>query len=505
MSLLRGSFSVVIPAAGSATRLRPLTTSMSKAMVPINGKPCIDFILDRVLKESNVGKIVIVDGPLDDIRNHVGRRYGDRVTFVKQGELLGPRHAIEVGMNAVPLDEHVVVWLGDAIILDEDVVFGLDFLMTIEAEDQSPWCVWGGLGSRLYVNKPKSTVPGARALVGLYSFSSSVAAKNAFTLTTGYDISDALNAYERMGRLFHDLPAKEWYDIGEPRTYHETRAKLLNRKARAFNTFDYDADLGLLTKRPVNPDSAYVNTIIAERKWYEELTKEQSMFVPRTFPCDHGLSMTFSSGILLSDLLLYDDIPESTWSYIIRRLVNVVEKYFHSERMPLERMASFKADAAIMWIQKSRWRLNEADLDQSVVDTLMEFADQLADAARPVGAIHGDLHLGNVLYDPQTDRLTLLDPRGRFGDTYGKSGDALYDWAKLAHDMYFGYYALVANAAPNPLSRKIFLEVAPKDDINIITKGGLLLIATAIPLHYEDADRQERMRRLVIDNIDGLK
>jgi streptomycin 6-kinase len=125
--------------------------------------------------------------------------------------------------------------------------------------------------------------------------------------------------------------------------------------------------------------------------------------------------------------------------------------------------------------------------------------------ARPVGAMHGDLHLGNVLYDPQTDRLTLLDPRGKFGWSPGKSGDALYDWAKLAHDMYFGYYALVANAAPNPISRKIFLEVAPKDDINIIIQGGLLLIATAIPLHYEDEARQERMRRLVIDNIHGLR
>lgn len=499
------SFSVIIPAAGSATRLRPLTTSMSKAMVPINGKPCIDFILDRVLREPNVGKIVIVDGALDDIRNHVGRRYGDRVTFVKQGELLGPRHAIEVGMNAVELDEHVVVWLGDAIILDEDVVFGLDFLMTIEAEDQSPWCVWGGQGTLQYVNKPKSTVPGARALVGLYSFSDAKAARIAFTFTHGYDISDALLAYERTGRLFHDLPAKEWYDIGEPRTYHETRAKLLNRKARAFNTFDYDADLGLLTKRPATPDSAYVNTILSEKKWYEELTKEQSMFVPRTFPCEHGLSMTFSSGILLSDLLLYDDIPESTWSYIIRRLVNVVEKYFHSERMPLERMVRFNADAVIMWYEKTQSRLQGAGFESDVVEALMELARQMARAARPVGAIHGDLHLGNVLYDPQTDRLTLLDPRGRFGDTYGKSGDALYDWAKLAHDMYFGYYALVANATPNPLSKKIFLEVAPRDDINIITKGGLLLIATAIPLHYEDEARQERMRRLVIDNIDGLK
>jgi hypothetical protein len=87
------------------------------------------------------------------------------------------------------MDEQVVVWLGDAIILDPDVKFGADFLMTIEAEDQSPWCVWGGLGSLHYVNKPNAAVPGARALVGLYSFSDAKAARIAFTFTQGYDIS----------------------------------------------------------------------------------------------------------------------------------------------------------------------------------------------------------------------------------------------------------------------------------------------------------------------------
>ena len=61
-------YNVIIPAAGEGTRLRPLSTNVSKAMVPVNKKPCIQYILDKL---DNAEQIVIVDGKFDDIRNYV--------------------------------------------------------------------------------------------------------------------------------------------------------------------------------------------------------------------------------------------------------------------------------------------------------------------------------------------------------------------------------------------------------------------------------------------------
>ena len=40
-----GKFNLVIPAAGSATRLKPLSSNISKVMVRVNGKPCLDYIV----------------------------------------------------------------------------------------------------------------------------------------------------------------------------------------------------------------------------------------------------------------------------------------------------------------------------------------------------------------------------------------------------------------------------------------------------------------------------
>ena len=120
-------YNVIIPAAGEGTRLRPLSTNVSKAMVPVNKKPCIQYILDKL---DNAEQIVIVDGKFDDIRNYV--KDIPNVDCVKQENLLGPRDAIALGVKQLKDTERpLVVWLGDTIVQD-GWKFGSDFLLVRE-------------------------------------------------------------------------------------------------------------------------------------------------------------------------------------------------------------------------------------------------------------------------------------------------------------------------------------------------------------------------------------
>lgn len=52
-------FRVIIPAAGEATRMKPISSN-TKIMVPVNGKPIISYILEEIFKIGNPREIVIV-------------------------------------------------------------------------------------------------------------------------------------------------------------------------------------------------------------------------------------------------------------------------------------------------------------------------------------------------------------------------------------------------------------------------------------------------------------
>ena len=145
----KNGFNLIIPAAGAATRLRPLSSGTSKVMVRVNGKPCLDYIIEAV--NGSVDEIIVVDGEYSDIREYCAVKH-PKVRFANQPSFDGPRDAISIGMNALknPL-KPVVVWLGDAIILEKNMPLGTNFLLTKEVDNQSAWCMWDGTK---YYNKP---------------------------------------------------------------------------------------------------------------------------------------------------------------------------------------------------------------------------------------------------------------------------------------------------------------------------------------------------------------
>ena len=76
------SRTVAILAGGLGTRLRPLTARMPKSLVPIAGKPFIDYQL-RLLADQGIKRVVICAGYLGlDLVGHVmtGNQFGLDIT-----------------------------------------------------------------------------------------------------------------------------------------------------------------------------------------------------------------------------------------------------------------------------------------------------------------------------------------------------------------------------------------------------------------------------------------
>lgn len=492
---------VVIPAAGEATRLRPLSSYTSKVMVRVNGKPCLDYILEQIHASSKVNQIVIVDGKFDDIREYCRVRHPN-VDFVKQQNLNGPHDAIRLGIQelrdpSLPL----VVWLGDAIILEKNMNLGLDFLLCKEVEDHHNWCMWDGLN---FVNKPSRNVPNSVALVGLYSFNDGLKAKEAFEKNpNAYEISDALAEYDSGMNRFNRVLTNKWYDIGDLPTYYKTCASLLNLKSRAFHSMQYDSDLGVIRKRPNFHNEHSIETISNEKKWYGSLTPQQSMFVPRVMPHKTDLILSYESGTLLSDLMLYEQIRGSTWEYIIDKVFRIKLNYFNEISENEKFISDFADSSREMWFRKTIDRVSATKFTTSDRDKLAKIGLGITAITHPIDGMHGDLHFGNILYNQQTDQIKLIDPRGKYANYYGTHGDNIYDFAKLAHDLYHGYNAMVQGVPHNETVKQIFVKMLQKYDLPVqeILDAGLLLIATCVPLHYDDENRQNRFIQYVKDHL----
>ena len=86
---------VIILVGGHGTRLKPLTDTMPKAMIPIEGKPVIGYVLDWVGRVGTDQIDIPVSDPCDQIREYVDAKYGDLpIRWVKEGEPQGTAHAV---------------------------------------------------------------------------------------------------------------------------------------------------------------------------------------------------------------------------------------------------------------------------------------------------------------------------------------------------------------------------------------------------------------------------
>ncbi len=90
----------LILAAGLGTRLMPLTRTLPKCLVPIHGRPLLDFWLEK-LASPRVDRIFInLHHHADQVRDFVhGSPHANRVTLVHEEELLGTGGTVKANLS----------------------------------------------------------------------------------------------------------------------------------------------------------------------------------------------------------------------------------------------------------------------------------------------------------------------------------------------------------------------------------------------------------------------
>jgi glucose-1-phosphate thymidylyltransferase len=107
----------LILSGGKGTRLRPLTFTQAKQLVPVANKPVLFYGIEA-LKEAGIREIGIVVGDTkDEIKEAVGEgsRWDIRISYIEQEAPLGLAHAVKISEEFLG-KEPFVMYLGDNIL-----------------------------------------------------------------------------------------------------------------------------------------------------------------------------------------------------------------------------------------------------------------------------------------------------------------------------------------------------------------------------------------------------
>ena len=503
---------VIIPAAGLATRMRPLSNAASKAMISINGKPILEYILSDLLKKDSTNEIIIVMGKLDDIETYILNNYHEevssgRIKLTTQELINGPLGAIEIGAIALDDDnDEIVVWLGDTLCEDYDDTRS-NYLMVSPVDDQENWCLVDHDNS--FYDKPNydTDIPTDLALIGIYSFGRPKDFFNAlnkaideYIIEKEYQIKALLVNYIILfENQFTLLETDKWYDCGNLKNYYQSKAHLLSKSSRSFNTMTVDTFYGTVTKSSNSIKGQ--NKIEREKNWFRRLEGEKRLFIPQIIENNkYGeLTMSWESGIPLNELFIYENVSISNKIDIIERVLDIYMNVFYKHEHDNEIIEANRE----MFLIKNMSRLNKYNSDFKKANEMQSFITDTYNELKDeeyISVIHGDLHTGNILFDPFNGKIKFIDPRGYYGDYHTDLGDIRYDFGKLMHDFYVGYNHMLAGQyeivddkviikwnekEQNILMNSILNKITEKFRINkiLLQKLGIIFVATCIPFH----------------------
>jgi bifunctional UDP-N-acetylglucosamine pyrophosphorylase/glucosamine-1-phosphate N-acetyltransferase len=226
----------VILAAGKGTRLEPLTEGTPKVMLPLAGKPILEYILEAA-KEAGITDVTLVVGYREeDIRDYFGNgsKFELKIGYITQKKRLGTAHAVAQARSG----EDFIVMNGDALVsskIIEKVISAHEGAATLalkRVKNPEDYGVVRLEGERVeeIVEKPREFVSDL-ACIGVNAFSPRIfeAIERTEKSERGeYELTSSIEILIKEGEFVKGVEVQgKWLDIGNPWSYLDANQDVL--------------------------------------------------------------------------------------------------------------------------------------------------------------------------------------------------------------------------------------------------------------------------------------
>ena len=226
----------VILAAGEGTRLRPLTYTRPKVMLPIANKPILEHLISELIKVG-INEIVLVVGYKDEtIRDHFGKEWnGIKISYSMQRKQLGTADALKSASHLV--NNEFLMLNGDAIVGNKDIeeILKVDGNVIAVKKVNNPQDFGvveienGNVKS--IIEKPEKPISNL-INAGVYKFDKKIfdfIEKTKPSIRGEYEITDSISLAIKQGEMFKAVEIEEWIDIGYPWDMLKANEYVLNK------------------------------------------------------------------------------------------------------------------------------------------------------------------------------------------------------------------------------------------------------------------------------------